>query len=142
MRTYLDTGVFIRAHRSDDRITKERARALIYDEGRTIVGSSMLDLELLPTARSHGGARELAAMQILLSAIAEKTDIDPDLVSRAIEIGVDTGTSGADAIHMAAADRLAAVEFVTSEKEDKPMYQCTHVIVTSIEYANVLNEEL
>lgn len=136
--TYLDACVLINAWRAEDLNLRNQARALLYDPGREFVGCRMLDLELVPKPWFNGYHPEHTFMRNFCHGLHVKVSIDENLIEDAIHIGGRHGVSGGDAIHVAAAIKGGAMEFVTSEKESHAFYRVPDLTITHTMKAQVV----
>ena len=119
--TYPDTGVLL-ASWSGAEPRREKARRLLSDPARTLVGSAMLALELLPHATYNDNAAEVRFMSGILARI-QNVPIDAEIVARALDLGRRYGVSGADALHTALAEAGGVEQFVTTENRTKPLFR-------------------
>lgn len=114
--TYIDACVFLHAWNSKSDLSAQ-AVALLRDRGRALATSTLLPLELYPKTFHAGGSEaERLFYESFLGAAVEKVEVDAGLIEEALQLGIDHGISGADAIHAAAAIKSGAEEFITSEK--------------------------
>ncbi|MBE7504362.1 MAG: type II toxin-antitoxin system VapC family toxin [Verrucomicrobiales bacterium] len=119
-RTYLDSSVLIHAVQGGD---GGGTVALLEDPGREFVAATFLKLELLPQPSFHRRARELAFLEEFFSRIVAWEHASEVLLADALHEAAQVPLSAVDAIHVAAARRLQADEFVTGEKPGKPLHQ-------------------
>ncbi len=119
-RTYLDSSVLIQAVRGVD---GDRTTALLEDPDREFVAATFLKLEVLPQPTFHKREAELAFLRDFFGQVVEWCDASEDLLSAALAEAGALPLAAIDAIHVAAAKRLHADEFITAERPNKPLYR-------------------
>lgn len=125
MLTYLDSGVLIAAAKGNEQWS-QRAFQIIDDSSRTFVASPFLRLE---TSRmSHGFAEQVAMYDDFLLMADIRFEDAGAAVTKAEEITAKYGVEGLDAMHVASALLVHAVEIITTEKLTKPMYRVGSLI--------------
>lgn len=129
MRTFLDTGVLLHAWRGKD---GERALAIMESGTRTFVSSQLVKLELLPKAEFHKQRVELSFYHEYFLRVVEEEPVSESLAREAYVLAAKYGLAAADALNLAAAIRLRADEFITTEKGEKPMFRLREIKVTSL----------
>jgi predicted nucleic acid-binding protein len=122
IRTYLDTGVLIRAFQVGAK-NKDRASDIICDSGREFVVSDVLKLELIPKAFFHKQEEEVAFYEAFFKKAAYQVEISPALVAKAIELASKYDLAPCDALHLSAAIEAQVDEFITTEKPTKPFFR-------------------
>lgn len=120
MRTYLDSSVLIHAVQGAD---GGKAMQLLDDSRRAFVAATFLKLELLPQPTFHRRVKELAFLEEYFRRVVAWEECTEDLLADALLESVKVPLSAVDAIHVAAARRLKADEFVTGEKPGKPLHK-------------------
>jgi hypothetical protein len=121
IRTFLDAGVLIAAHRGRPHV-REPALAILEDPARLFLTSPFVALEILPKAIFEKQQIELAFYQrYLVSArwhrrLKSIHDLAQEEASRC-------GLAAMDALHVAAAHLARADELVTTEKPNKPIFR-------------------
>ncbi len=120
MRTYLDSSVLIHAVQGAD---GGKALQLLEDSTRDFVAATFLKLELLPQPTFHRRAKELAFLHEYFRRVVAWEESTEDLLADALQEAAKVPLSAVDAIHVAAAKRLKADEFVTGEKPGKPLHK-------------------
>jgi predicted nucleic acid-binding protein len=121
-RTFLDTGVLLAAWDAN-KAFHEHAKSILEDANRDFIATSLLSLELIPHAEFGKRDREVAFMRDYLDVyVSETLEVNEQLVIEGMEVACRIDAGGIDAMHLAAAIRLNADEFITTEKESKPMY--------------------
>jgi len=108
--------------------------AVLYDPNRDIVGTSLLALETVGHASFNNRSLELEFYRKFFeSIVTEQTDVNEGLVAEAMLVSKATDAHGIDALHIAAAVKLGAHEFITSEKATKPMFRETRLKVRHLD---------
>lgn len=124
--SYPDAGVYIRAWREREE-PASKARTVLYDPSRILVASGFVVLETLTKAAYNGRREEVEYYESLFALIAEWVPNDAALLDRAIEIATAHDIMNLDALHVAAAERAGAQEFVTTERPGRPLYRAVQV---------------
>lgn len=119
-RTYLDTSVLIHAIQG---VEGGKALEILEDPEREFVAATLLKLELLPQPTFHRRAAELAFLNEYFARVATWEPATEALLADALHEASRVPLSAMDAIHVAAARRLGAAEFVTGEKPGKSLYK-------------------
>lgn len=120
IRTYLDSSVLIQAVQGVD---GDKTAALLEDPEREFVAASFLKLELLPQPTFHQRKAELEFLEDFFARVVDWCEASEDLVAAALEEAGAVPLSAVDAIHVAAAKRLKADEFITAERPGKPLHK-------------------
>jgi predicted nucleic acid-binding protein len=129
MKTFLDAGVLLTAWRGQD---AEPALAVMEDPSRQFYTSQMVKLELLPKAAFFKQDAEIEFYQTHFRAAKGEEPLSRELGKKAEEIARQYGVAAVDALHLAAAIRQGAEEFITAEKPGKPMFRVRGISVKSI----------
>jgi predicted nucleic acid-binding protein len=131
IRTYVDSGVLIWAAQGT---TENAAIALPFlnDGSREYVTSDYIRLEVIPKSVFHANTIEHEFYEEFFSTNIRCINPSESLVEYAMEEGCKTGISGIDALHIACAVYAGADEFITTEKNTKPMHRTTLIKVTCI----------
>ena len=122
IRTFLDTGVLIAACQSNTAFGIA-ALSLLDDPQRAFVASLLLKLELLPQPTFHQRQDEVEFYQAFFDTVSLWQPMNDQLVLDAMHEASQHTLSAMDALHVVTARNLHAVEFITTEKPDKPIYQ-------------------
>ena len=130
-RTYVDTGVLLAAFRGTHSLS-EKALAILDDEEREFVISGFLKLEALPKPTFYRRRDEIEFMEIFCRAAASEVDVSAQLVADAIRLAGAHDIAPMDALHVAAALRGGAFEFVTTEKSNKPLFRVNGIKIITI----------
>jgi predicted nucleic acid-binding protein len=131
LRTYFDAGVLIEAARFETMASLEALRFL-QRPGNISISSTMLKLEILTKPTFFKLKRELDFYDIFFRSVSEWIEINEDLLADAISIGGRYGLAGADAVHIVAALRGGAEEFVTCERKTSPLMRVRELKVISL----------
>lgn len=131
IRTFIDTGVLIAAARGQG-ISSDRALTVLKDGNREFASSPFLKLEVLPKALYNQQTDEAEFYETYFEAVTHwATDLE-SLVETAYQEVANAGLGAMDALHIAAAVAVGAVEFITSEKPQKSIFRTTLIPVLSI----------
>jgi predicted nucleic acid-binding protein len=128
-KTYLDSGVLLAAWRSIDDSKAEFAISVIEDPKRLFYTSQLTKLELLPKATYFKQHEELDFYRAHFEATAGEAALNRELGLSAEEIAAKYGLAAIDSLHVAAAIKLGAEEFITTEKKDKPLFRVKEIKV-------------
>jgi hypothetical protein len=120
--TFVDTGVLITAFQGKTGYATA-AIALLEDPERELVATSLLKLELLPQPVFHQRKDEIAFYEAFFAQVSRWQTVDEELVSAALAEARRHPLSAMDGLHVAAALKLGATEFITTEKPGKPIYR-------------------
>ncbi len=131
MKTFLDTGALIVAHRGEPHIRKQ-ALDIIEDVSREFVISDFLRLELLPKAIYHRQTGEVAFYELYFSNAKEHVSTSKKLFKLAFDEAKTFGLNAADALHIAAAKAKGCEEFYTTEDKKKPLFRVKGIKVISL----------
>ncbi|MFA6031231.1 MAG: type II toxin-antitoxin system VapC family toxin [Elusimicrobiota bacterium] len=133
IRTFLDAGVFIAASKAKPSPTDARYRdrtanfhrdraewagawKTLGERSRVFVSSPFIDLEVLPPVEAERRFHDELAVRLQL--LRECSPVDAtleDIYRKARELGRESGISGIDALHLAAAHLGNCAELITSE---------------------------
>jgi predicted nucleic acid-binding protein len=134
VRTFLDSGVLLTAWRGRD---AEAALAVMEDPQRQFCTSQLVKLELLPKPAFFKQKAEVQFYQTHFRAAKGEEPLSLELGEKAEELARQHGLAAMDALHLAAAIRQGAVEFITAEKPGKPMFHVRGIAVKSIHAQSV-----
>jgi predicted nucleic acid-binding protein len=129
VRTFLDSGVLLTAWRGRD---AEAALAVMEDPQRQFCTSQLVKLELLPKPAFFKQEAEIEFYQTHFRMTIGEEPLSRELGEKARELASQHGLAAMDALHLAAAIRQGADEFITAEKPGKPMFRVRGIIVKSI----------
>lgn len=119
-RTCLDSSVLIQAVQGVD---GDKTTALLEDSEREFVAATFLKLELIPQPTFHRRKAELEFLREFFSRVVDWCEASEDLLAAALSEAAVAPLSAIDAIHVAAAKRLKADEFITAERPGKPLHK-------------------
>ena len=129
MKTFLDSGVLLTAWRGRE---PEAALAVMEDPEREFYTSQLVKLELLPKPAFFKQAAEIEFYQTHFRMVKGEEPLSSALGLKADELARQYGIAAVDALHLAAAMRLGAKEFVSAEKPGKPIFRVKGITVTSV----------
>jgi predicted nucleic acid-binding protein len=130
-RTFIDAGVLIYAARGDHELS-QRALAILDDPNRDYITSDFVRLEVVPKAIYNKRAEESAFYEVYFRFAAHIEKSSGQLVVEAQKEAEKAGLSAIDALHIAAARRAKCDEFITAEKQDKPLFRIENLNVLTI----------
>lgn len=133
MRTFLDSGVLLTAWRGFD---AHLALAIMDDPARTFVTSDLVKLELLPKPLYFKQRLEVGFYETHFAAAKKSHPLTPVLARHAHQLARQYGLAAIDALHIAAAIRLDADVFITTELPEKPLFRVREIEVQSLRIAN------
>jgi len=129
VRTFLDSGVLLTAWRGRE---AEAALAVMEDPARQFCTSQLVKMELLPKPAFFKQEAEIEFYQTHFRAVKGEEPLSRELGEKAEELARQHGLAAVDALHLAAAIRQGAEEFITAEKPGKPMFRVRGIAVKSI----------
>jgi hypothetical protein len=101
----------------------DKTVGLLEDPQREFVAATFLKLELLPQPTFHRRTAELAFLREFFARVVDWCEASEDLLAAALVEAAAVPLSAVDAIHVAAAKRLEADEFITAERPGKPLHK-------------------
>ena len=129
IRTFVDAGVLIAAHRGVPS-EREPALRLLRDPDRFFLASPFLYLETLPKALYYRNEAEVQFYRKYFERAIRYSFEDTAAISQlAREEAERCGLGAIDALHIAAASLAKAQEFITGEKPGKSIYRASLVRV-------------
>ncbi len=108
MLTYVDAGVLIAAARGRS-AEASRALAVQGDAAREFAASDFLRLEVLPKAIYNQRQAEVAFYERFFQGVGPWAAMSQALIDSARAIATEHGLAAMDALHIAAAQRLASL---------------------------------
>lgn len=132
IRTFLDAGVFIIAHDSRN-INAGRALSLFESPERELIATNLLRLEMIPQAAYHKKREEIEFYEACFQCVSTWIEIDPKLISEAERLASKYGLHAIDALHVTAALKAGAQEFITTERTTKPLHRVTELRVLHLD---------
>jgi predicted nucleic acid-binding protein len=133
VRTFLDSGVLMRAWKGEE-AEAEAAGRVIEDTARRLLTSEVIRLELLPKPLYFKQKDEVAFYEEIFRR-SECDRLDGALYSDAFALAERYGLAAADAFNLASAIRLQADEFVTTERPGRPMFRVKELQVVTLHAA-------
>jgi hypothetical protein len=131
IRTYLDAGVLTGAVRRQQRGARF-AYDVLEEPEREFVASVFLRLDVLPKAVYQRRIAEVEFYERFFARIVAWAEPIEELVARAEREAARYGLSALDALHVTAARMLGADEFVTTERQGKPIHRVMGMRVIAI----------
>jgi predicted nucleic acid-binding protein len=129
VKTFLDSGVLLTAWRGRE---AEAALAVMEDPQRQFCTSQLVKLELLPKPKYFKQNAETEFYETHFRTTVGEEPLSHELGVSASELAVRYGIAAMDALHLAAAMRQGAKEFITAEKPGKPIFRVRGIDVKSI----------
>lgn len=130
--TYIDSGVLIAACAVKVAPLTAVARSFTADMNREYVTSDYVKLEVLPKSIFHKNKSEEDAYHAFFALCVRSVPTSEALLKQAMEEASKTGLSGFDALHVVCAVFGGAEEFITTEKETRPIHRTKLLKVISI----------
>lgn len=129
--TFVDAGVLMSAARGEADIAR-RAFEILDDPRRVFASSDFVRLELMPKPKYFKKSDEVKFYDEFFSSVSIWASGDTELVRAAFAEGERYGLSALDSLHVAAALKLGAKEFVTNEKTDSAIHRFKAIPVLTI----------
>jgi len=129
--TFVDTGVLIAATRGTAEESR-RAKTILFDPSRSFASSVFVRLEVLPKPIYFRRRAEAAFYRAFFRRVLVWAPFDMTMVVAAYREAIATGMAALDALHVAAAVRVGAAEFITTEHSTKPIHRAHGVRVLTI----------
>jgi predicted nucleic acid-binding protein len=131
IRTFLDSGVLIAAARATG-VQGTRALALFNDPDRVFVSSEFVRMEVFPKAIYFKRQAEVGFYEDFFASVAQIVALSASLMQLAYTEACQSGLSGLDALHIAAAKFSGSEEFITTERPTKPIFRVTGIIIKTL----------
>jgi predicted nucleic acid-binding protein len=132
IRTFLDSGVLITAHRGEA-AGKRRALAILQDRDRIFLTSPFLYIETVPKAVFFKRESEISFYRIYFSDPSVEWCNDLSAIhSLALRESQECGLAAMDAFHVAAAHLLRADELITTERAEKSIHRAPNVKIVQL----------
>ena len=129
--TFVDAGVLIAAARGGT-IQSARAMEILDDPDREFAASLFLRLEVLPQAVFNKRVAEAAFYEAFFSTVTHwATDLQ-DVTETALREASTSGIEAMDALHIAAAASVGALELITTEKPSRSIHRARVVKVVTL----------
>ena len=132
LRTFLDAGVFLTAYDSEHTNTG-RALRLFESPDRELIATNLLRLEIIPQAAFHKRRDEIEFYEACFNWVSQWVDIDAAIIAEAERYGSRYGLHAIDALHIAAALKAGAHEFITTERVTKPLFRVSELRVVRLD---------
>lgn len=129
--TFVDAGVLIAASRGGSE-QATRAMEVLDDPEREFAASPFLRLEVLPQALFNRREDELAFYEVFFSAVSKWATNLKAITDAALHEAATYGLEAMDALHVAAAASVGAVELFTTEKPSRSIHRARSVKVVTI----------
>ena len=134
MRTFLDSGVLMTAWKGKE--PEMRAAMQIMDDTRrTFVTSELVKLELLPKPAFFTMRKETKFYAEHFAKAVQTELLSHELCRSAFLIAEKHGLAAVDALHVAAAIKLGAEEFITTESPGKPLFRVNEIKIIPLHAA-------
>ena len=131
IRTFVDAGVLIAAARGTG-TGAERALQVLKDLNREFASSLFLKLEVLPKAIYNQRTTEVEFYEAYFDAVTYWASDPEQFIEVAYRESAQSGLGAMDALHVAAAVSVGAVELMTYEKPEKSIYRTKSIRVISV----------
>lgn len=132
--TFVDAGVLIAAARGGD-VQAARAMDILDDPDRQFAASPFLRLEVLPRALFQKRTAEAAFYEAFFAGVTHwANDLDA-ITAMALDEAAANGVEAMDALHVAAAAAVGAIELITTEKPSRSIHRARAVRVVTIHSA-------
>jgi predicted nucleic acid-binding protein len=129
--SYIDSGVLISAFRGESPVGL-RAILVLDEPDRQFASSPFVQLETLPKSIYQRQTNEQNFYQIFFDSVKHWANDVAAIVPQSQAIAAKYGIAAMDALHIAAALAIGAEEFITTEKDTKPMFRVTEIQMISI----------
>lgn len=129
--TFIDSGVLVTAARGVG-ADSEKALEVLADSNREFASSEFIKMEVIPKAIYNRKTAEAEFYESFFSAVIYWNNDMEKVIQDAYNIACQYGLAAMDALHVAAALSVGAEEFVTTEKNTKPMFRVSTINVVSI----------
>jgi len=129
--TYIDAGVLIAAARGTNPIAM-KALNILDDPNREFASSIFVKLEVLPKSIFHKKKFEAEFYEIFFNSVKSWANSIDSIVRGGYQEACKSGLAALDALHVASAISVGAIELITTEKPDKPINKVSSIKVISI----------
>ena len=129
-RTFVDSCVLMAAFRGEEDISR-KAMEILDDPEREFVVSDYLRLEVLPKPTFNYRREEVEFMEAFLG-VAPNFVTSASITGLAIEIASTYDVQPMDSLHASIAIHAHVDEFVTLEKDTKPLFRIKDLTVRSL----------
>jgi predicted nucleic acid-binding protein len=131
IRTFIDAGILIYAARSQGDMA-EKALQILEDENREFASSIFIQLEVLPKAIYNQQRGEVNFYEAFFGEVSYWAKDINSIIETAYEESSKFGVGAMDALHIASAVSVGAIEFVTNEKPERSIHRTKSIKITSI----------
>ncbi len=131
MKTFLDSGVLLLAWRGGSP-RAAKAKEILASDSREFLTSDNVRLELLPKPTFEKRRAEVGFFNEHFDQADRCEPFSAALGLAALALAGKYGLAAGDALNLAAAIRLGADEFITSELPGKPMFRVNELRVVSL----------
>jgi predicted nucleic acid-binding protein len=129
--SYIDSGVLISAFRGESSVGL-RAILVLDEPDRQFASSPFVQLETLPKSIYQRQTDEQNFYQVFFDSVTHWANDVAAIVQQSQAIAAKYGIAAMDALHIAAAMAIGAEEFITTEKDTKPMFRVKEIQMISI----------
>ena len=130
--TFVDASVLITAAIGKDEILVRKAFEILDDPERQFVSSNFVRLEVLPKAVYLRNEAEKEFYIAFFDAVSRWENLSDTVADNAFNEACKVGLSAIDALHITMAKNARADEFITAEKDTKPFFKVSGIVVTTI----------
>ncbi len=124
--TFIDSGVLVTAARGVEE-NSDKALTILGSVGKEFASSEFIKLEVLPKAVYHGQNNEVEFYEEFFNAVTYWANDFSVVTTTGYNLACKYGLAAMDALHIAAALSVGATEFITTEKQTKPMYRVSEI---------------
>jgi predicted nucleic acid-binding protein len=110
----------------------ERLLELMDSNDRTFVSCQLVRLEIMPKPAFYKNALEVEFYNQHFTRVSEEEPLSETLANEALALASRYGLAAADAINLAAAIRLRARQFCTTELPSRPMFRVQEIEVVAV----------
>lgn len=129
--TFIDASVLIAAVRGQEDVA-DKAIGILDDPNRNFVSSDFVKLEVLPKSVYFRNEVEKEFYEAFFDAVAKWEKVSDKLIEDAFNEACKVGLSAIDALHITMAKSTHAEEFITAEKDTKPFFRVSDIVITTI----------
>lgn len=129
--TFVDASVLIAAVRGQKDVA-DKAIGILDDPDRNFISSDFVKLEVLPKSVYFRNEVEKEFYEAFFDAVAKWKKVSDKLIEDAFNEACKVGLSAIDALHITMAKATNADEFITAEKDTKPFFRVSDIVITTI----------
>ena len=108
------------------------AMQILADSDRTFVISDYLKLETLPKPTFHNNTDEVEFLNLYFEQVTRKVEVCREIADHAIKISSLYDLTPIDSLHISSAIAANVDEFITLERQTKPMFKVPSVNIISL----------